>query len=279
VNVLITGGVGSGTTFIARMFEELGFDLGHHTHMENHRNTEGNQVRGVEHEPLLKLVQEWNWRLLPTVVPENISRISRNMPFVLRLDDPVFAKTQREEVQAVVAGLPPVVKQPVMTRYLGLWILAGGTVPDYVVVCMRDTYDQARSNVRDGFSSENVFQGRQDQLTDYGMLWETLHRYDIRYDVVQFPRSVEDADYLHRTVSWETLGVDLTRFTGAWDTLANPTKIQTKDTEAARQKDLQGHDVRPQLSIEKLGAAFDVFAGVDAETQQGVRDFVIVKGA
>lgn len=277
MSILITGGVGSGTTFIARMFQELGFDLGDSTHMENKRNKEGDQVRGVEHDPLLKLVSEWNWRLMPIISPKEVSHMSRNSPLVLRLDDPEFAKTQRDDVKKVSDGLPNVVKQPLMARYLGLWILAGGKIPDYVVVCMRDTYDQARSNVRDGFASENVFHDRQDTLTNYGMLWETLHRYDIKHDVVEFPRCVRDSGYLCGTINWDSLGMDFVKVTRAWRKIADPRKIQTRDREEARKKDLDGHEVRQQLHLGKIGALFDVFAG--QRDGEPIRDFVVVKGA
>lgn len=269
MNILITGGVGSGTTFIARMFQELGYDLGDHTAMENKRNEES-QVRGVEHEPLLQLVREWNWRLMPETGEGKHSRVSYNPSLMLRRDDPTFAETQREWVQKISDGLPDVVKQPLMTRYLGLWILAGGKVPDYVVVCMRDTYDQARSNIRDGFASENVFHDRQDTLTNYGMLWETLHRYDIKHDVVQFPRCTWDSGYLYGTMNWS---VSPSKFGRTWRKITNPDKILTKDTEEARKKDLEDYPVRQQLDLNKVGAAFDVFV------RPGINDFVVVKGA
>ncbi len=53
--------------------------------------------------------------------------------------------------------------------------MAGGTRPELVLVCMRNTLDSSLSNVRDRFSNQtDALADRADALTDYGFLFETL---------------------------------------------------------------------------------------------------------
>lgn len=224
--ILITGGVGSGTTFMASLFQASGYDLGDQCHQNNQRNAQANsQVRGMEHYPLFKLLGSWNMRFLPNIDPQEM-RAHSNPDSLFFIDDPTLANIIAPEVAEVSANLPIVIKNPNMMRWLGLWLLAGGATPDLVIIMIRDTLDQAISNYRDEFSKvRNPIADRGDTLINYGFLYETLVRYNIRSVAIPFPQCVTNPVHLA-----ETLAIPPSQhkeFVAAHQSVANPDLIRT----------------------------------------------------
>ncbi len=175
---------------MASLFYALGHEMGNDFIIENPRNTKDMQVRGLEHRPLKEMLDRWETRLFTGV------------GVTLLMDDPKVADTLRPEVARIRTTLPKVVKNPQMLRWLGLWLLAGGTKPDTTVVMMRDTRDQARSNIRDGFSPQtDLAVLRADVMLGYGFLIETIVRHDLPWVPMKFPLCVQDARYTAKALS------------------------------------------------------------------------------
>lgn len=199
MEILITGGAGSGTTFMAKLMQNMGRDLGQDCVQTNHRNAL-TQVRGLEHKPLMELLQSWTINFFP-VLKRGQSRLNRNLPGLQIVDDYEVAKRLAPVVQRVSAGLPQVVKNPNMMRWLGLWLMAGGKRPDHVFVMMRDTLDQTLGNLRDRFTDQtDPLADRLDLWADYGMLFETLMRHHIGWSPVNFPECVANPEILAATL-------------------------------------------------------------------------------
>ncbi len=199
MQILITGGAGSGTTFMAKLMQNMGRDLGQDCMQTNHRNTL-TQVRGLEHKPLMELLQSWTINFFP-VLKRGQSRLNRNLSGLEALDDPMIARKVAPDVQRVSAGLPQVVKNPNMMRWLNLWLMAGGKRPDHVFVMMRDTLDVCLSNLRDHFTDQtDPVADRLDLWADYGMLLETLMRYHIDWSPINFPECVTNPDIIAATL-------------------------------------------------------------------------------
>jgi len=222
MNTFITGGVGSGTTFMAQLFKEMGHDLGKNICQENNRNEE-QQVRGLEYSALRNLLGSWDARFMP-FLPWFEMRVNVNPQVMLAVDDVKLAGVVKEQVIHVSSHLPEVVKQPLFMKWLHLWLLAGGTRPDQVIVMMRNTLDQAISNDRDGFAKKkDVRLSRADVLLDYGYLIETLTTQNIPYRVIMFPRCVQSLEYAVQALHVE----DRSSFKEIWNRVARPKSVLT----------------------------------------------------
>ena len=235
MDILITGGAGSGTTFMAQLMQNMGRDLGDDCTQTNHRNVV-TQVRGLEHKPLMMLLLSWTIRFFPVLKQAN-TRYNRNIGNVLALDDYAVARAVAPKVQQISAGLPQVVKNPNMMRWLGLWLLAGGKRPDHVFVMMRDTLDQALSNLRDGFTAQqDPLVDRVDIMTDYGFLLETLMRYHIGFDVINFPECATNPEVMAATLGIkQEQRLEYLRIFGE---TANPAGIKTDPMVQQKYRDL-----------------------------------------
>ncbi len=124
MKVLITGAVGSGTTFVANIFREMGAPMGDGIDADNHRNTD-RQIRGLEHIPLVELMLSWSVQFLP-VVRKGQPRYARNLLSMLALDSPAVSRLVKPQVAEVANGLPEVVKCPLMLRWFKMWLMSGG---------------------------------------------------------------------------------------------------------------------------------------------------------
>ncbi len=194
---LITGAAGSGTTYMAALHQELGYDMGDDVAFENARNQGSReQVRGLEHKGLGALLTTWSVQFMPTVNAAE-PRASRNLHSMLAVDDAHVAGLVRAQVQEVSKDLPELVKQPLMMRWLGLWLMAGGWRPDHVIVMVRNTLQSALSNQRDGFTTaSSPLIERIDTLVDYGLLFEANASYNLPHTIIYYPRCAEDFIYV-----------------------------------------------------------------------------------
>ncbi len=192
----------------------------------------------MEDNALRQLMTKLNRALLPANRRESGSRFSQNPLFFLRYDDPLVAERCREIIGSASKQLPKVVKQPQFTRFLTLWMGSGGPTPEFVVVCTRNTLDQAIANARDGAASGNVSYNRQDALTEYGMLLETLLTYEIPFCFVRFPKSVTDPnETYHKIPFFRSVPED--RFHKAWEKVVNLPGVLTTEREEVRRRVLE----------------------------------------
>jgi hypothetical protein len=117
--------------------------------------------------------------------------------FTMAMNDVEVAVEYKERIEALSQELPEIVKAPAFSRWLGLWLRAGGKRPDAIVVCMRTSVALAASS----FARENLGPGDLWEMTAWlyisqGILWESLRRERIPVTTVEFPTSVRDPEHI-----------------------------------------------------------------------------------
>ena len=190
----------AGSTFLARLLGELGYDLGDNHYIENYHN-EGQpyQIRGVQHVPLHNLLQKWE-------------RCADDVDLV--------------DVLEVSKGLPEVVKNPFMARWLRVWLQKGGARPQHVLVTIRDVQEQSRSNAAAWKRPESALEAARSHL-DLGVLLETLVVEDIPFTPILYPLSVLDPDYLIDSI-WTFLDLPTPQmYYKAHKKIADPTLVHS----------------------------------------------------
>ncbi|KKN02711.1 hypothetical protein LCGC14_1114960 [marine sediment metagenome] len=224
MKTLITGVGSCGTTFLARLFMELGCDLG-----DNLNAVE--RPRGMEHRPLAQLLTDWDMRASPYPMPaykvdhRDVGGATIEEFFGARDGTPPTIG-----IETVSAGLPEVVKSPLMPHWLHTWLRAGGTQPEVVIVCTRPLRDTAASFVHHAKWLE-YYSLYMWQATRLGLLWDTIQEHRIPYVTIKYPRMIHDASYLWRklyrcadkTASLDTVdGTSFQEFKKAHDAIAKP---------------------------------------------------------
>ena len=233
MKTLITGVGSCGTTFLARLFMELGCDLGDKLNAIE-------RPRGMEHMPLAQLLTDWDMLYSPYPLPAYGTKHdgvkgATIEDFLGFRDRPLPASRYSpatQEVEEILHGLPEVVKSPLMPHWLHTWLRANGTRPKMVIVCTRPLRDTATSFVRTAswleFPSLYFW-----QATRAGLLWDTLLETHIPHVTVEYPRMVDDPEYLWEVLYACTLtpsldkavGVSLEEFTIVHAKIANPSLV------------------------------------------------------
>lgn len=225
MKTLITGVGSCGTTFLARLFMELGCDLGDELNAVE-------RPRGMEHLPLAQLLTDLDMSASPYPLPAygtthgDIQGATLDDFFRARDKGPAPIRG----VKAVSAGLPEVVKSPLMPQWLHMWLRAGGTRPEVVIVCTRPLRDTATSftHEADWLDYYSLYTW---QALRYGLLWDTIQETHIPHVTIAYPRMIHDAAYLWgilcpeaiKTSSLDTvLGASLVEFAKAHSAIAKP---------------------------------------------------------
>ena len=229
---LITGGPGSGTTFMTSLMKALGGDVGEDVFADNIRNLAGLPVGALEYRPLLELCLSWGVHFMP-VLRHGESRLNRNLIGLLAADDADIAQRVQGDVARVAAGMPDVVKCPPMMRWLNLWLLAGGPKPQHVFIMVRDTLDQALSIQRDDLPQSTTLADRLDIQANYGFLLETVMRHHVTFTLAPFPQCASEPHTLIAALCIKG-AAEQVEFTRVWRGVADAGNIKAQDISAYR---------------------------------------------
>jgi hypothetical protein len=208
--IVLTGYGRSGTSLLALLYRELGFDPGG---TWNERMDAGLEDRAV-----WKLNDQIASRLgvaIPgsyhhTRLRQALARVTRR-PARLYLQPPIrgFARYRTSRVDSLVAELGPqmrslaservVVKDPRMLWTLGVWLAAGASI-EAVVISVRDIDEVAASRRR--ASLLNWPEAGIRTATAHGLLRavDGVTRHQVPYAIVRYPELLDDPHRLHATL-------------------------------------------------------------------------------
>lgn len=223
MKTLITGVGSCGTTFLARLFMELGCDLGDELNAVE-------RPRGMEHLPLAQLLTDWDMQHSPYPLPSYGTK--HNAVRGVSVDDFFRFRDQAlaPNVKDISDGLPEVVKSPLMPQWLHTWLRSEGTRPEIIIVCTRPLRDTTTSftHTVSWLDYDSLYAW---QAMRYGLLWDTIQETYIPHVTIAYPRMIHDAAYLWGTLCPESiktssldtvLGASLVEFTKAHDAIAKP---------------------------------------------------------
>jgi hypothetical protein len=222
--VLITGIQGSGTTFMAQLFKELGYDLGSPLYKLSNR-------QGNEWEPLRDLKIEVDQAMM-----DHGASIDTNSPFLEGLRAPGAV---RQDFHTRLQALD----YPLVVKITGLGMAGRVMLPEidakHVVLMVRPLDDWIISEVAQGkkgnpaIASDAMvrkqFEGQRYNAAASapGLVIDTLEKYAIAWQIASYPRVAENAAYaygrLHDIVISE--GILYPDFEKAWMRATNPDYI------------------------------------------------------
>lgn len=208
--ILIAGVGHSGTTFLARLLAQAGYDFGH------------NMNTKMEHWPTAMLGTRWD----------------RDIPLDDSLPDftDELAAPYQDDVREISEELPEVIKCPWLTRWLPLWLKAGGRRPDLVVVSFRSVYDVRDSWERIGARFPPAGMGRSwthMTLMSYGLLFHTITIEQLPYCLVRFPLSTRDARHVYDSIPFLAEETDWEEFARTHERVAAPGRVHIKQQASA----------------------------------------------
>jgi hypothetical protein len=254
--IVITGGR-SGTTLLAALYRELGFDPGGTWHEESRSGYEDEAVTSLNRAVLDALMagppdepprspsflRKSARAALPISVrvpvskalglyrPEEASDPTDFLPGMIRgrpgriqwnrMNDVVgrFGQPIRE-----VAAATPVAKDPTFGWTLGVWVLAGAPI-DHVVVCVRALEAMERSRARMVGAQEGSIQALKERGIDrLGTCIQAIYEHDLEHSIIRFPHFVKDPDGLYGALRFPT-PVTRQRFRIAFDAIVRPELI------------------------------------------------------
>lgn len=203
--IVVTGLGRSGTSFVAALYRELGFEPGGRWFPEVRAGLEDHEVvrlneqlvrdLGVgvperELSPRLRKVGEWApwlWRRRQRLqpLPETFGLRPQvaweRFPRVVARYGPRLRKAAAERV---------VVKHPRFCWTIGVWAAAGAEI-DHVLVCLRNL-DAILASRRKAGMLEPTDRSRNAFLYGLGLCIQSLVDHDIPHDFVRFPRMLEE---------------------------------------------------------------------------------------
>jgi hypothetical protein len=214
--IVITGPGRSGTSVIARLYQELGFDPGGIWHPEVNAGLEAPEVIAANTDIGVDLGMSF---LRPRLaVPAAIAPASRLVPRHLRqaayrmvarrrppqlLDWTKFADTvdrYRDRLQSL-AAVREVVKDPRFCWTLPVWAAAGAPI-DHVVICLRDLSAMEASREAAGHSWFSADSLRNGLVYAVGLLMTCVHEYALPYSILRFPDFLEQPSEMFRRLTF-----------------------------------------------------------------------------
>jgi hypothetical protein len=214
--IVITGPGRSGTSVLARLYKELGFDPGGRWHPEINAGLEDSSVIAANTDVAAALGMSL---MRPRMsVPAAAAPARRVIPRGLRkkayrliarrrapqlMDWSRFPETVERYGDRLVelAAERRVVKDPRFSWTLPVWAAAGAPI-DHVIICTRDLSAVSASREATGNESFNTSAIRNSIVYGVGMAFVTVQDYALPHTVLRFPDFLEDPADLHRRLTF-----------------------------------------------------------------------------
>jgi hypothetical protein len=211
--IIITGLGRSGTSAVARLYQELGFDPGGAWFPEMNAGLEDHAIVRLNEGVVKGLGIGVPERELPAAwerIPESIRRAGRRRFQILHETFSLRPEVRWERFDSTVgrygpalreaARTRPVAKDPRFAWTLGVWA-AAGAVLDHVVLCMRDLDAVVRSRVRVGRDDpQRATRSKNALIYKLGLCLSAIHEWRLPHSVLRFPDFVNDPEGLYRTL-------------------------------------------------------------------------------
>jgi hypothetical protein len=227
--IIITGPGRAGTSAIAAIYKELGFDPG------------GRWFAGVsagyEERDLIRLNRTLKRELKFSTyrLPGARGKLLRRVPFGSygqRFARPHLIDWRRldrvlegyGDAMRDFARYHNVVKDPDMSWLLPVYAAAGAEI-NYVVVCLRSSLDMVGSRYSAGLTEYPPHQTRNLIVYGLGILMATLYDYDIPHGLARFEEWIEKPEALFMSLRFpESVAFD--QFKEAYDMTIDPDRIR-----------------------------------------------------
>ncbi len=220
--VVITGTGRSGTTLLARLYQELGYNVGGGEEWWDEADAglepaDVNELNlGIMRQLALpsgfpgKAFAAKIWRFINKLIPKGAkrgvtetirnSRIVRNNLILNRYSDISKVAEQHKDEIISISKKYEVAKSPTFARALPVWIEAGADI-DHVIISARDVESVTKSQERAGFLRYDSFDmGCNHYALLAGMCLSTVVKYDVSFTIMQFPKFVEDHSHLYENL-------------------------------------------------------------------------------
>jgi hypothetical protein len=248
--IVVTGPGRSGTSLVARTYEELGFDPGGHWYEELHAGREAEEIVLLNQDimgalgvgVLIRRLPGWvrgTFRALPAplrgavrarwqVLPEWIGRDAHVRWD--RLDEVV--RQHRPRIREVAAS-QAVAKDPRFCWTLRVWALAGAPI-EHVLLAVRDLEAVVDSRIEVGHLVPGSRTRAKNALAyALGLCVSALHEHRIPYDIVRFPDFLNDPGALFEAMRFPR-PVPRRRFEETFRRLARPELVHHGPPERRR---------------------------------------------
>lgn len=239
--IVVTGPGRSGTSVLAELYGELGFDPGGEWYGDLRAGREAHDVVILNESIMRDLgiglpIRNLRWRGEPLeeALPPSLRALLRGrlqaIPEFLGRRGQVrwdrFGEVVRRHRRAIhqVAGARTVVKDPRFCWTLGVWAAAGAPI-EHVLVSLRAIEDVVRSRIALGHLAPGAGRAAKNALTyAVGLCLLAVHEHRLEHAVVWFPDFIRDPEGLFAAMRFPD-PVSRERFDEAFARVADPDRI------------------------------------------------------
>lgn len=250
--IIITGPGRSGTSVVAQLYRELGFDPGGQWYPSVRAGLEAPDIVEVNNaiaselgiDPLIRghrpgifhfppwvgsvahsvkpFLPQWIVTKAKMLLAKNHDRSGQ-----LRLADWEKFGGVVSKYQATLREISQsheVVKDPRFSWTLMVWAAAGAQI-DHVVVCIRALDSMVRSRLAAGhLETQLLGEAKNSLIYGMGMCLSALYGYDIPHSIIKFPMFLDDAAYLYKALQFPK-HVEYKHFMKAFDHIIDRSKV------------------------------------------------------
>jgi hypothetical protein len=212
--IVLTGPGRTGTSVLARLYRELGFDPGGLWHPEINAGLEEREVMAANVDMATELGMAFirarlavprrmapAARLTPTRLRRKVygALARRRPPQLLQWDRfDVVVDRYRDRLVSLAADRQ-VVKDPRFCWTLPVWLAAGAPI-EYVVITLRDLPSMVASRTDANHSTFGDDALRNSLVYSVGMATLAVHEHRLPHTILRFPDFLEDPRELHRVL-------------------------------------------------------------------------------
>jgi hypothetical protein len=243
--IVVTGVGRSGTSLIASLYEELGFDIGGrwvpaiNAGMEDSEVVQANETLmadlglfGTQRTVIPSAVKRTVKRYIPGQQIERARGVLANGPHLPARRD--LRLTKWDRIDEVVRKQGPrlrelssereVVKDPRFRYTLEVWLRAGADIT-YVLVSLRDLEAAMKSKVAAGYESDHSGTELRNWLVyGFGMCMDAVLTHHVPYGLVRFPDFLDDPEPLFDAMRFPR-PVPRERMAEAFERIARPDMV------------------------------------------------------
>ncbi|OCC14670.1 hypothetical protein DBT_1985 [Dissulfuribacter thermophilus] len=229
--IIITGPGRSGTSVGARLYKELGFEIGGHWKTSVNAGLEARDIVNINQSIIQDLgIENLLLRNLWYQLPPTVSHLGLSMKKIIpalfrHVSKSILAKTlalsnskrqarplkwenffkavrKYKPVLENISQKHEVVKDPLFCWTLPVWAEAGVEI-EHVLVCIRHTDSMVKSRFNAGHLLTKSFgDAKNSMIYGLGLCIATLYDYNISYSIVRYPDFLKDPEFLFASMKF-----------------------------------------------------------------------------